>query len=386
VSVVAVADDCTSPAHALPVPKVTVDAFDAPATKFDAVTVRLKAPLPVPSDAGLSSEIWGAFTYTLPALDTDPPGSATVTANGEGPLGVTTRLEVTARSISVELRTVTLPEGCATPFQFTVSPLTKPVPLIARVNAGLPAVQFNALLTTEQFVEVVLSPVMVGGGPMVRVSVGELVNPPGSCTLTETEPWVVSRLPEIVTARLVVPVTVIPLLMVVGVPPAGDQMTLSPATKPVPVMVSVKPALPAATVLGERCVAVGRTVNGVVLGLEVAPPGFTTSTWLVPTDATQVAGINTVSVVEVADVCVIPEHAPPLVPKVTVDPDDPDPTTKFDPVTVNEKALAPAPTELGVRPLVEILGPFTTNTFAEPDAVDMAPSRSMTVTAMLAGA
>jgi len=271
---VAVADDCTSPAHPPLEPKLTVDP-DTPVTKFDAVTVRLKAPLPVPSDAGLSSVIWGPFTYTLPALDTAPPGSTTVTGYGEEPLGVS-RVEGTARLISVELETDTLPEGCATPSQVTLSPLAKPVPLIDRVNAGLPAVQFNAVLNWEQFVEVVLSPEMFGGGPMVRVR-GVVVGPLGSCTLTETEPWVVSRLPGIFTVRLVVSVTeILEVIGVVVVP--WVQITVSPETKPVPVMVSVKPVLPAATVLGERLVAPGRTVNAI--WLEAAPglPGFTTFT------------------------------------------------------------------------------------------------------------
>ena len=97
-----------------------------------------------------------------------------------------------------------------------------------------------------------------------------LIAPPGSCTATLTVPWLPTRLPGITTVRLVAEITVIPLLMVVLDPPFV-QTTLSPVTKVVPVIESVKVEPPTATVFGERVVTLGGDVKVNVAALESTP-------------------------------------------------------------------------------------------------------------------
>src|SRR5205823_9701287 len=88
---------------------------------------------------------------------------------------------------------------------------------------------------------------------------------------------------------------------------APFHLTVLPLTKPVPVTVSVKAALPAAVLVGDRAARVGDelfTVN--VCAAEVPPPGagVTTVTCGVPADARSDAGIAAASWVALTNVVV----------------------------------------------------------------------------------
>jgi hypothetical protein len=79
------------------------------------------------------------------------------------------------------------------------------------------------------------------------------------------------------------------------------QRTTEPATKPLPLTVSVNPAPPAVVEVGLRLVVAGTGLLIVkVRTLEVPPPGagLNTVTWAVPADAMSVAGIAAINWIE----------------------------------------------------------------------------------------
>ena len=127
------------------------------------------------------------------------------------------------------------------PFQRTLEPMTKPVPLTVRVNAALPA-----LAEVGEMLEVV-------GAGLLKVKVWAFeVPPPGAAlnTVTEAVP-ATARSAAVIAAVNLVEETKVVLRLV------PFQFTLEPATKPEPLTVSVKAAPPAVPVVGLTLVVAG---------------------------------------------------------------------------------------------------------------------------------
>jgi hypothetical protein len=177
------------------------------------------------------------------------------------------------------------------PFHRTAELETNPVPFTVRVNAGPPAVAEAGEI-----------PVTVGTGRLAEVMLnacGLDVPPPGAGLNTATcaVPDVAMSVVGIEARNCVADSTVVVRF-------APFQRATDPATKFVPLTVSVKAELPATVEAGASPVVVGTgklpeaMVN--VRGLDVPPPGagLNTVTCAVPDVATSVAGIAAWSCVE----------------------------------------------------------------------------------------
>src|SRR2546426_6536604 len=127
--------------------------------------------------------------------------------------------------------------------------------------------------------------------------------------------------------------------------PAPSHAPPGPATKSVPVTVSVNPASPATAAVGFSPVVVGTgLVMLKVCGFDVPPPGagLTTVTCAVPPVAMSVAGMAAVS--WVAETNVVARSAP--FHRTT------EPATKSVPVTVSVNPASPATADVGFSPVV----------------------------------
>jgi len=136
-------------------------------------TVNVNAAPPAFALAGESVVIVGVglLTVKLAAADVPPPGAGLVTATGNVP-PVAISAAVMAAVNWVALINVVV---VAVPLNFTLAPLTNPVPFTVNVNAALPAVALAGA-----------SPVIVGAGLLiVNIRFAE-VPPPGAGLLTAT--------------------------------------------------------------------------------------------------------------------------------------------------------------------------------------------------------
>jgi len=195
------------------------------------------------------------------ALEVPPPGAGFTTVTGTLPALAMSVARIAAFSTVLLTKVVVR----FSPFQCTDEVETKFVPVTFNVNAASPAVALDGV-----------SVVAVGNGLlMVNVSVPE-VPPPGMGLNTVTVAVPAVAMSEAGT----VPFTIVPLTNVV-VRLAPFHFTRLPATKLVPVTVTVKPGPPAVALLGESEVAVGTGLLTVKFcDREVPPPG---------------AGLNTVT-------------------------------------------------------------------------------------------
>src|SRR5438309_1013735 len=216
-----------------------------------------------------------------------PPGAGVATVICAVPAAATSAAEMAAVSC-VALRNVVVR---AAPFQRTVEPLTKPLPFTRSVSGPVPAVT-----------PVGVSPVSPGTGLFtVNVRAPE-VPPPGAGVITVT-----CGVPAAATSAAAMAAVSCVALTKTVVRAAPFQLTVEPPTKLLPVTVSVKPALPADVLVGDRAARVGDelfTVN--VCAAEVPPPGagVTTVTDAVVAAARSVAGIAAVSWVALTNVVV----------------------------------------------------------------------------------
>src|SRR5256885_4805646 len=229
----------------------------------------------------------------------------------------------------------------AAPFQRTVEPLTKPLPFTSSVSDPVPAVT-----------PVGVSPVSPGTGLFtVNVRAPE-VPPPGAGVITVT-----CGVPAAATSAAAMAAVSCVALTKTVVRAAPFQLTVEPLTKLLPLTVSVKAALPADVLVGDRAARVGDelfTVN--VCAAELPPPGagVTTVTCGVPAAATSAAAMAAVSCVALTKVVVrvAPFHLTVL------------PLTKPVPFTVSVKAGPLTSALLGVRPVSVGAGLFTVNVCA----------------------
>jgi hypothetical protein len=210
---------------------------------------------------------------------------------------------------------------------FAVAPSTKLVPLMVSVKAAPPATAVLGLRL-----------VIVGlGGRMVKVAAAEV--PPLVVTVTLAFPAAAIRLAAIGAVSLVE-------LTRVGVSAVLPHFAVTPETKLVPLMVSVKAAPPATAVLGLRLVIVGLGGRIVKLAAAEVPPLVVTVTLATPAAEIRPAGTGAVNLVEFANVV-----ANAVAPHFAVAPD-----TKFVPLMVSVKAAPPATAILGLRLVIVGLG------------------------------
>src|SRR5882762_5030078 len=179
----------------------------------------------------------------------------------------------------------------AVPFQRRLEPLTKLVPVTVSVKAALPA----DVLVGDRAARV--------GDELFTVNVcAAEVPPPGAGVTTVT-----CGVPAAATSAAAMAAVSCVALTKVVVRAVPFQRRLEPLTKPLPVSVSVKAALPADVLVGDRAARVGDelfTVN--VCAAEVPPPGagVTTVTDAVAAAARSEAGIAAVSCVALTKVVV----------------------------------------------------------------------------------
>jgi hypothetical protein len=162
-----------------------------PETKFVPVTIKVKPALPAVAQAGLSEVIVGAaLTVNVCAVDVPPPGVGFTTVTDAVP-AVTTREDGTVAVSCVEETNVVV---SAVPFQFTVEPETKFVPVAVKVKPALPAVA-----------QAGLSELMVGTGLlMVMTSVAVPVPPPLVALMVTLYVPAVVGVPEITPVEVLI--------------------------------------------------------------------------------------------------------------------------------------------------------------------------------------
>src|SRR5436190_1904523 len=244
-----------------------------------------------------------------------PPGAGVATVICAVPAAATSAAEMAAVSC-VALRNVVV-RGA--PFQRTVEPLTKPLPFTRSVSDPVPAVT-----------PVGVSPVSPGTGLFtVNVRAPE-VPPPGAGVTAVT-----CGVPAAATSAAAMAAVSCVALTNVVVRVAPFHLTVLPLTKPVPVTVSVKAALPADVLIGDRAARVGDELFTVNVCAAVVPPpgaGVTTVTDAVVAAARSETGIAAVSCVALPRVVV---RVAPFQPTLA-------PTSNAVPVSVSVNPAPPA--------------------------------------------
>src|SRR5499427_5501278 len=215
----------------------------APAAKPVPVTVSVKAALPAVTLAGLRVLMLGVgftgATVSGRAADVPPPGAGVNTVMLGVPAAATSLAGMAAVSCVDETNVVVR----LAPLTWTIEPLVKLEPVAVRVKAAPPA---------EAVLGLMLERIGAGvGAAMVRAREFEVPPPdPGVDTLT----WANPALAMSVAATLAwswVPLTKVVVRLL------PFHCTTEVEAKLAPVTVSVKPGLPAVTVLGESDVRAG---------------------------------------------------------------------------------------------------------------------------------
>jgi hypothetical protein len=208
-------------------------------TKFVPLTVRVNAAPPAVALEGESEVAFGKglLTVKMRLFDLPPPGVGFTTVT-DAFLAVATWL---AGTKAVNFVPFTYVVVSPVPFQFTVDPETKFVPVTVRVNAAPPAVALEGE-----------SEARIGAGLLtVNVRAPE-VPPPGVGFITVTDAFLAVAMWPAGTEA----VTFVPLSYVV-VSPVPFHRTVEVGTKSVPVTVRVNAAPPAVALEGESALSVG---------------------------------------------------------------------------------------------------------------------------------
>src|SRR5437867_1269824 len=257
-------------------------------------------------------------------LDVPPPGGGLNTVTLAVPAVRRSIAGITAVNCVAE--TYVVARSC--PFHRTTELVTKFVPVTVSVNPGPTTADCGLRL------------VIVGTGFRIVKVCGLDVPPPGAGakTVTVGVPAAAMSVAGIVAVSCVGDTYVVAR-------PAPFHCTTEPATKSVPVTVSVNPPSPATAAAGLSPVVVGTgLVMLKVCGFDVPPPGagLPTVTCAVPPVAMSVAGMVAVS--WVAETNVVARSAP--FHRTT------EPPMKFVPVTVSVNPGPPATAAVGLRPVV----------------------------------
>jgi hypothetical protein len=296
-------------------------------------TVSVKSGEPAIIEVGFSEIVVGIGFMTVVTVnawlfEVPPPGAGFVTVTGTVPVAATSIAGIMARSVVLEMKVVV----AASPLKFTTEPEMKFAPFTVSVKSELPA-----------GVEVGLIDEVVGIGFITVKVFGFDVPPPGIgfVTVIKISPPAARSESRISTVSVVFEMKVVPLSNPSNwIPDVG--------MNPVPVSVSVKPALPAAVEVEERAIRVGTGFDAVVTVkvwlFEVPPPGagFVTVTGNVPVAATSAATIVAVISVEETNEVVRGEPF-----QFTTEPE-----MKFAPFTVSVKSELPAVVEVGKMEVV----------------------------------
>src|SRR6267142_3239408 len=243
------------------------------ATKLVPVTVSVNPSEPTVTDGGLRLVIVGTGFRMVKvcAFDVPPPGAPVNTVPAAVPAVAMSVAGITAVSCVADTHVVVR----AAPFQRTTEPATKFVPVTVSVSGGVP-LDCAPPATTDAGA----SPVVVGTGfAIVKVCAFD-VPPPGAPvnTVTAAVPAVAMSGAEITAVSCVADTHVV-------VRAAPFQRTTEPATKFVPVTVSVSGGVPldcappATTDAGASPVVVGTGFAIVkVCEFDVPPPGAAVNT------------------------------------------------------------------------------------------------------------
>src|SRR2546423_5097649 len=250
-------------------------------------SVRGRAPAVTPVGVSPVSPGTGLFTVNVRAPEVPPPGAGVITVTCGVPAAATSAAAMAAVSCVALTKTVVR----AAPFQLTVEPPAKLLPVTVSVKAAFPA----AALAGDRVES-------VGDGLLTLNVWAAEVPPPGAGVTTVT-----CGVPAAATSAAAMAAVSCVALTKVVVRVAPFHLTVLPLTKPVPVTVSVKAGLPADVLVGDRAARGGAellTVN--VWAAEVPPPGagVTTVTDAVVAAARSVAGIAAVSWVALTNVVV----------------------------------------------------------------------------------
>src|SRR5437762_293802 len=310
-----------------------------PLTKPLPFTRSVSGPVPAVAPVGVSPVSPGAglLTVKVCAAEVPPPGVGVTTVTCGVPAAATSAAAMAAVSCVALTKVVVR----AVPFQRTVEPLTKLVPVTVSVRAALPA---DVLVGDS--VE------SVGEGLLTLNVCAAEVPPPGAGVTTVTDAVAAVARSEAGMAA----VSCVALTKVV-VRAAPFQRTLAPMSYPVPVSVSVNPAPPTAALEGDSAVSVGPpALTGKVTAADVPPPGpgVVTVTFTMAAASRSVDGIAAVSWVALTNVVVraAPFHCTVL------------PLTKPVPVTVSVNAALLISALLGLRPVSVGAGLFTVSVCA----------------------
>src|SRR3989454_551024 len=269
-----------------------------PFTKLLPLTVKVNAASPVVALVGDTDVSVGAglLTENVCAADVPPPGVGVSTVTG--------RLAAVAMSAAaiaaVNWVALTKVVVRAAPFQRTVEPLVKPVPLTVSVKAAPP----TCALVGDRLET-------VGTGLLI-----ENVNTPDVPPSGPDRTTVTDAVPTAARSEAGMAAGGRAGLTKVVVRTAPFQRTVAPFTNPVPLTVSVKAAPPTVALVGVSPVIVGMgLLTGNVCAAEVPPPGagVNTVTCGVPAVAMSAAVIVAVSWVALTKVVVraAPFHCTP---------------------------------------------------------------------------
>ena len=221
--------------------------------------------------------------------------------------------------------------GRALPFQRTTELLTKFVPVMVRVNPPLPATAVAGLM------------LLIVGAGLVMVNVAAPDSPPpgaGLKTVTFAVPAVATSLAGMAASNRVLETKVVGRSL-------PFQRTFALLTKFVPVMVRVKPPLPATAVAGLMLLIVGDGLVMVNVAAPDSPPpgaGLKTVTFAVPAVTISLAGMAASN--RVLETKVVRRSLP--FQRTT------EPLTKFVPVMVRVNPPLPATAVAGL--MVVIVG------------------------------
>jgi len=243
------------------------------------------------------------------------------------PCSLTVTLAVPATAIKFEATAavncvaLTKVVTSAVPFQFTVAPDRKPVPLTVSVKAVPPAVAELGLIL-----------LMTGVGGVTGKEARPEVTLPGLMTVRLAVLGVAIKLAGTAAVNCVA-------LTKLVTSAAPFQFTVAPDTKPMPLTVSVKAVPPAVAEVGLKLVMIRLVLIWKDCDLEATLPGLITVTLAGTAVAIKLAGTAAVNCVALTKLVT---SAVPF--QFTVAPDK-----KPVPLTVSVKAAPPAVAEAGLR-------------------------------------
>ncbi len=210
-----------------------------PLRKLAPFTVRVNASPPanaLPGDRLLRVGA-GLLTGKVCAAEVPPPGAGVTTVTEAVPVAARSAAGIAAVSCVALTKVVVR----AAPFHWTVAPFTKPLPVSVSVKPAPPTIALDGDSVAS-----------VGAGLLIVKVCAAEVPPPGAGVTTVTD-----AVPVAATSAAGIAAVSLMALTNVVVRAAPFHCTVLPATKLLPLAVSVKAALPAVAVAGDTDVSTG---------------------------------------------------------------------------------------------------------------------------------